>query len=138
MPGPRITLDQWNALVSVVESASYAKAGERLHKSQSTLTYAIKKLESLLGVKVFELRGRKAVLTPTGELLYRRAKTRVRKARRIAMSKNTDNGSQVNPPATCPQKCRCIGVPKEYCGAWNMVRRPVDQVYPMPTISTSM
>jgi DNA-binding transcriptional LysR family regulator len=31
-------------------------------------------MESLLGVKVFELRGRKAVLTPTGELLYKRAR----------------------------------------------------------------
>jgi DNA-binding transcriptional LysR family regulator len=62
----KITLDQWAALVSVVESGGYAKAGERLHKSQSTLTYAIKKLEELLDVKVFELRGRKAFLTPTG------------------------------------------------------------------------
>lgn len=74
MAYPKISLDQWNALVSVVESGGYAKAGEALHKSQSTLTYAIQKLESLLGVKVFELRGRKAVLTPTGELLYKRAK----------------------------------------------------------------
>ena len=74
MPGPRISLDQWNVLVSVVESGGYAKAAERIHKSQSTLTYSIKKLESLLGVKAFELKGRKAVLTPTGELLYRRAK----------------------------------------------------------------
>jgi len=70
----RISLDQWNVLVSVVESGGYAKAAERIHKSQSTLTYSIKKLESLLGVKVFELKGRKAVLTSTGELLYRRAK----------------------------------------------------------------
>ena len=75
MPTPKISLDQWNVLVSVVESNGYAKAAERIHKSQSTLTYAIKKLESLLGAKVFELKGRKAVLTPTGELLYRRAKT---------------------------------------------------------------
>jgi DNA-binding transcriptional LysR family regulator len=75
MADPRITLDQWNVLVSVVESGGYAKAAERIHKSQSTLTYSIKKIESLLGVKVFELKGRKAVLTPTGELLYRRAKT---------------------------------------------------------------
>jgi DNA-binding transcriptional LysR family regulator len=75
MPTPKISLDQWNALVSVVESGGYAKSAERLHKSQSTLTYAIKKLESLLGLKVFELKGRKAVLTPTGERLYRRAKT---------------------------------------------------------------
>jgi DNA-binding transcriptional LysR family regulator len=75
MPEARISLDQWNVLISVVESGGYAKAAGHLHKSQSTLTYAIKKLESLLGVKVFELKGRKAVLTPTGTLLYRRAKT---------------------------------------------------------------
>ena len=83
MASPRITLDQWNVLVSVVESGSYSKAAERIHRSQSTLTYAIKKLESLLGVKVFELRGRKAVLTPTGELLFRRGKTLIEEAGRL-------------------------------------------------------
>src|SRR5574341_997381 len=83
MPGPKISLDQWSTLVSVVESGGYAKAAERRHKSQSTLTYGIKKLESLLGVKVFELRGRKAVLTPTGELLYRRGKAVVEDAARL-------------------------------------------------------
>jgi len=83
MPIPKISLDQWNTLVSVVESGGYAKAAERMHKSQSTLTYGIKKLESLLGVKVFELRGRKAVLTATGELLYRRGKTLTEEAARL-------------------------------------------------------
>jgi len=82
MADPRISLDQWKVLFYVVESGSYSKAAEHLHKSQSTLTYAVKKLESLLGVKVFELRGRKAVLTPTGELLYRRGKTLVEEAGR--------------------------------------------------------
>jgi DNA-binding transcriptional LysR family regulator len=80
---PKISIDQWSALVSVVESGSYSKAGEHLHKSQSTLTYAIQKLEELLGVKVFEIRGRKAVLTPTGEVLYRRGKTLVEEAARL-------------------------------------------------------
>jgi DNA-binding transcriptional LysR family regulator len=80
---PRISLDQWTTLVSVVESGGYAKAGEQLHKSQSTLTYAIQRLEELLGVKVFEIRGRKAVLTPSGELLYRRGKTLVDEAARL-------------------------------------------------------
>ena len=80
---PRISLDQWATLVSVVESGGYAKAGERLHKSQSTLTYAIQKLEAQLAVKVFEIRGRKAVLTPTGELLYRRGKSLVEEAARL-------------------------------------------------------
>ena len=83
MAVPKISIDQWATLVSVVESGGYAKAGEALHKSQSTLTYAIQKLEELLGVKVFEIRGRKAVLTPTGEVLYRRGKTLVDEAARL-------------------------------------------------------
>jgi len=48
-----------------------------MHKSQSSVTYAVQKLESLLGVKAFEIRGRKAILTQTGALLYRRARTLV-------------------------------------------------------------
>src|SRR3954451_10171889 len=71
---PRITLEQWQALVSVVEAGGYAQAAERLHKSQSSVTYLVQKLESLLEVKAFEIKGRKAVLTPSGELLYRRAR----------------------------------------------------------------
>src|SRR3954468_4540781 len=79
----KISLDQWRALVSVVESGSYARAGERLHKSQSTLTYAIQKLEELLGVKVFELQGRRSVLTEPGKLLYRRGKSLLDEAGRV-------------------------------------------------------
>ena len=75
MSNPRITLEQWRALQAVVESSGYAQAAEALHKSQSTLTYAMQKIERLLGVKIFEIRGRKAVLTETGEVLYRRAKS---------------------------------------------------------------
>jgi DNA-binding transcriptional LysR family regulator len=78
---PRITLEQWQALVAVVDAGSYAKASELLHKSQSTLTYAVQKLEALLGVKAFEIRGRKAVLTPTGEMLQRRARVLLDDAR---------------------------------------------------------
>src|SRR5262249_23617129 len=80
---PRISIDQWAALVSVVESGGYAKAAERMHKSQSTLTYAIQQVERILGVRLFEIRGRKAVLTPTGQLLYRRGKTLVDDAERL-------------------------------------------------------
>ena len=71
---PRITLEQWQALVAVVDAGGYAQAAARLHKSQSSVTYLVQKLESLLDVKVFEIKGRKAVLTPPGELLYRRAR----------------------------------------------------------------
>jgi DNA-binding transcriptional LysR family regulator len=71
---PRISLEQWRSLLAVVDAGGYAQAAEALHKSQSAVTYAVQKMETLLGVKVFEVVGRKAHLTPTGEVLYRRAK----------------------------------------------------------------
>jgi DNA-binding transcriptional LysR family regulator len=74
MSTPRITLDQWGALVAVVEAGGYAKAAAALHKSQSSVTYAVQQVESQLGVKAFKIEGRKAGLTSTGELLYRRAR----------------------------------------------------------------
>jgi DNA-binding transcriptional LysR family regulator len=86
VPDPRITLDQWRALAAVVEGGSYAKAAEALHKSQSTITYAVQQIESLLAVEVFEIQGRKAVLTPTGRLLYRRARYLVDEAAALEQS----------------------------------------------------
>jgi DNA-binding transcriptional LysR family regulator len=74
MAAPRISLDQWRALVTVVDDGGYARAARSLHKSQSSVTYAVQQLQSLLGVKAFKIEGRKASLTPTGELLYRRAR----------------------------------------------------------------
>lgn len=82
MATPKISLDQWNALVSVVESGGYAKASTRIHKSQSTLSYAIQKMERLLGIKVFEIKGRKAELTLAGQQLYARAKALLDEATR--------------------------------------------------------
>lgn len=73
-PAPRITLEQWRCLVAVVEHGGYAQAAEHLHKSQSSVTYAVQKLEKSLKVRAFEIQGRKAVLTSTGQMLYRRAR----------------------------------------------------------------
>jgi DNA-binding transcriptional LysR family regulator len=69
-----ITLEQWRTFTTVVNTGGYAQAAAVLHKSQSSVTYAVQKLEALLGVKAFEIQGRKAILTPTGQFLYRRAK----------------------------------------------------------------
>lgn len=83
MTSPRITLEQWRSLINVVESGSYALAAERLHKSQSTLSYAVQQIQQLTGVDVFIIEGRKAVLTDAGRILYRRGKLLVEEAGRI-------------------------------------------------------
>ena len=80
MADPRISLEQWRSLLAVVDAGGYAQAAEALHKSQSAVTYAVQKMEALLGVKIFQVIGRKAHLTPTGEVLYRRAKALLEEA----------------------------------------------------------
>jgi DNA-binding transcriptional LysR family regulator len=83
---PRITLDQWRALTAVVDAGGYAQAAELLHKSQSTVTYAVQQIETQLGVKAFQIEGRRAKLTPTGELLLRRARYLLEEAAALEQS----------------------------------------------------
>lgn len=79
----KITLDQWQALIAVVDEGGYAAAAEALDKSQSAISYAVQKIETELGVRAFSLEGRRAKLTETGDLLYRQAKMLVEEAGRI-------------------------------------------------------
>jgi DNA-binding transcriptional LysR family regulator len=79
-------LDQWAALVAVVEQGGYAQASRHLHRTQSTVTYTIQKMEDLLGLRLFQLRGRRAVLTDAGHVLYRRGKSLLDDAARLERS----------------------------------------------------
>lgn len=80
---PRISLDQWRALVAVVEAGGFAQAAETLNKSQSTISYAVRQIEERLGVAAFAIDGRKARLTDEGKVLYRRGKSLVDEAMRL-------------------------------------------------------
>ncbi len=77
---PHISLEQWRALIAVVDAGGYAQAAEALHKSQSSVTYAVQRIEAQLEVKAFEIVGRRAQLTPVGQMLYRRARALVDEA----------------------------------------------------------
>ncbi len=63
------TLDEWEILHAVVQLGGFAPAAEQLHRSQSTISYAVARLQEKLGVKLFELKGRKAHLTEVGRML---------------------------------------------------------------------
>lgn len=83
---PYISLEQWRALIEVVDAGGYAQAAEKMCKSQSAVSYAVQKIESQLGVKAFEIQGRKAMLTPTGQMLYRRARALLDEASQLERS----------------------------------------------------
>jgi DNA-binding transcriptional LysR family regulator len=80
MLNPRITLGQWRSFVAVVEAGGYAPAARAIHKTQSSVSYAVQKIEQLLELSLFEKQGRRAVLTAAGEMLYRRAGTLLERA----------------------------------------------------------
>jgi DNA-binding transcriptional LysR family regulator len=71
---PRVTLEQWRMMQAVVDHGGYAGAAEALSKSVSTVSYGIRRLETGLGVKLLEVEGRRAVLTPAGRELLRRSR----------------------------------------------------------------
>jgi DNA-binding transcriptional LysR family regulator len=63
------TLDAWEILHTVVQLGGFAPAAEKLNRSQSTISYAIGRLQEQLGVRLFEIHGRKAQLTEVGRVL---------------------------------------------------------------------
>jgi DNA-binding transcriptional LysR family regulator len=63
------TLDAWEILQTVVQLGGFAPAANKLNRSQSTISYAIGRLQDQLGVRLFEIHGRKAQLTEAGRLL---------------------------------------------------------------------
>jgi DNA-binding transcriptional LysR family regulator len=77
---PKVTLEQWRTLQAVVSLGGYAQAAEHLHRSQSSVSYAIRRLEEQLGLKVLAIQGRKAELTDIGKLVLERAQNLIREA----------------------------------------------------------
>jgi hypothetical protein len=57
------TLDAWEILQTVVQLGGFAPAAEKLNRPQSTISYAIRRLQDQLGIRLFEIQGRKAQLT---------------------------------------------------------------------------
>ncbi len=69
-----IPTDALRALVTVVEVGGFAKAGELLCLSQPAVSLQIKRLEELLGKKLFKKHGQRQILNHQGELLLPLAK----------------------------------------------------------------
>ncbi len=80
MKSPRVTLEQWRVLQAVVDKGGFAQAAEALHKSQSSVSYTVAKLQEQLGYPLLIIEGRKAKLTERGEVLLRRSRHLIKEA----------------------------------------------------------
>lgn len=97
MQAPKIALEQWAAFKAVIDEGSFARAAEALNKSQSSVSYALARLNEQLPLPVLKMEGRRAVLTEEGKVMYRRASELLRHAteteeftRRLAQGMETE------------------------------------------------
>ena len=67
------TLEQWRAFQAVVDYGGYAQAAEALHRSQSSISYLVSKLQEQMGLPLLVVEGRKAQLTEAGRTLLAHA-----------------------------------------------------------------
>jgi DNA-binding transcriptional LysR family regulator len=89
----RTSVDQWRVLAAVVDEGGFAQAAARLHRSQSAVSYSLAQLQEALGVRLLEIKGRRAELTPMGSQLLRRSRSIVDQFARLeALARAIDAG----------------------------------------------
>ena len=64
-----LDIDLLRSFVSVVDAGGFTRAGERVHRTQSTVSQQIKRLEDGLGCALLHRNGKRAIPTEEGERL---------------------------------------------------------------------
>ncbi len=77
------SLRQLECLVAAAETLSFSRAAKACYITQPSLSAQIRLLEDLLGVELFERRGRRVLLTPAGEQLAAVARRVIAQAREL-------------------------------------------------------
>jgi len=71
---PPIDTDLLKTFVTIVETQSFTRTGDRLHRTQPAISMQIKRLEEALGKEVFDRSKRQIQLTREGEVLLHYAR----------------------------------------------------------------
>lgn len=79
----KITLEQWRVFVATARHRSFHQAAERLSKTQSAVSHAVRKMEECLGQDLFAIEGRRATLTKAGQMILPRARELIGQAMQI-------------------------------------------------------
>jgi len=69
--------------IAVAEERHFSRAAQRLHISQPPLSYAIRQLETTLGVQLLKRTSRHVDLTEAGRVLYREAQALLRQSEAV-------------------------------------------------------
>src|ERR1700722_3133418 len=74
---PMLDTDQLRSFLAIVDTGSFTKAAERVHKTQSAVSMHVRRLGEQLGGALFVKHGRGARLTEEGERLIEFARRMV-------------------------------------------------------------
>ena len=85
MPVAKIPHEAFEILDAIERRGNFAKAAEELGKATSAISYGVTKLEERLGITIFERHGRRAVLTPAGQLLLQEGRIILDATDRLAL-----------------------------------------------------
>lgn len=79
----KLSLEALEVLDAIDRTGTFAEAADLLHKVPSTLTYLVQKIESDLGVELFDRSGRRAKLTPAGRVVVEEGRQLLKAARQL-------------------------------------------------------
>lgn len=98
------TLDQWEVFQAVIQLGSFAPAAAKMNRSQSTISYAVSRLQEQIKLPLLEMRGRKAELTEAGKTLLAEAEPLLAGFQALeerALSLAAGSESQINVSVDC-------------------------------------
>jgi DNA-binding transcriptional LysR family regulator len=78
-----LTMDALEVLDAIARKGSFAAAAESLFRVPSAITYTVRKLESDLGIAIFDRKGHRAELTEAGAELLREGRRLLQAAQEI-------------------------------------------------------
>ena len=92
-----LTLDQLRVLVTVSDEGGFSAAGRSLGRVQSAISQAVKTLEDIQGVELFDRSRQRPTLTPVGRVLVEQARTILASADRFeAIAAGTRQGLEAS------------------------------------------
>ena len=100
----QLSLDNLRTFVTVVDLGGFAKAGEKLGRSQPAVSLQIRKLEQQLSKRLFSKQGQRQVVNQDGLALYKTAQT---------MLELNDDVFRQFQPTKLKGKLR-LGIPSEF------------------------
>src|SRR5260370_42567621 len=101
MEPPMLDIELLRSFVSVVDAGGLTRAGERVHRTQSTVSQQIRRLEETLGRELLHRNGKQATPTEEGERLLsyaRRILALAKEARDVGAGPSGDGGLRLRVP----------------------------------------